>query len=47
MLVHETVPDSVIDLADEIELIDLTPSALLDRLHEGKVAWATWLPLPS
>jgi two-component system, OmpR family, sensor histidine kinase KdpD len=35
--VHETVPDSVIDLADEIELIDLTPSALLDRLQEGKV----------
>ncbi len=35
--VHETVPDSVIDLADEIELIDLTPSALLERLQEGKV----------
>src|SRR5579862_5590422 len=25
--VHETVPDSVLDLANEIELIDLTPSA--------------------
>jgi two-component system, OmpR family, sensor histidine kinase KdpD len=37
MPVHETVPDSVLDLADEIELIDLTPSALLDRLQEGKV----------
>jgi two-component system sensor histidine kinase KdpD len=37
MPVHETVPDSVIDLADEIELIDLTPSALLERLQEGKV----------
>jgi two-component system sensor histidine kinase KdpD len=35
--VHETVPDSVLDLADEIELIDLTPSALLERLQEGKV----------
>jgi len=35
--VHETVPDSVIDLADEIELIDLTPAALRDRLREGKV----------
>ena len=34
---HETVPDSVIDLADEIELIDLTPGALRDRLREGKV----------
>jgi len=37
MPVHETVPDSVLDLADEIELIDLTPSALLERLQEGKV----------
>ncbi|HXA14594.1 MAG TPA: universal stress protein, partial [Opitutaceae bacterium] len=35
--VHETVPDSVLDLANEIELIDLTPSALRDRLQEGKV----------
>ncbi len=35
--VHETVPDSVIDLANEIELIDLTPGALRDRLREGKV----------
>ncbi|HXC02928.1 MAG TPA: sensor histidine kinase KdpD [Opitutaceae bacterium] len=35
--VHETVPDSVLDLADEIELIDLTPSALRERLQEGKV----------
>jgi len=37
MPVHETIPDSVLDLADEIELIDLTPSALLERLAEGKV----------
>ena len=35
--VNETVPDSVFELADEIELLDLTPEALLDRLHEGKV----------
>ena len=35
--VHETVPDSVIDLADEIELIDLTPGALRERLRDGKV----------
>jgi two-component system sensor histidine kinase KdpD len=35
--VHETVPDSVIDLAEEIELIDLTPAALRERLREGKV----------
>jgi two-component system, OmpR family, sensor histidine kinase KdpD len=35
--VRETVPDSVIDRADEIELIDLTPQDLIQRLQEGKV----------
>jgi two-component system sensor histidine kinase KdpD len=35
--VHETVPDSVLDLADELELLDLTSEALLERLREGKV----------
>lgn len=35
--VHETVPDSVFDLADEIQLIDLPPDQLLERLAEGKV----------
>lgn len=35
--VHEVVPDSVIDRADEIELIDLTPAELLERLKQGKV----------
>ena len=35
--VHETVPDSVLELADEIELVDLTPKALRERLAEGKV----------
>ncbi len=34
---RETVPDSVLDLADELELVDLTPEGLLERLHEGKV----------
>ena len=34
--VRETVPDSVLDQA-EIELIDLTPDELRERLHEGKV----------
>ena len=33
----ETVPDSVLDLADEIVLIDLTPEQLRSRLAEGKV----------
>ena len=35
--VRETVPDSVLDMADEIELIDLTPEELLERLKQGKV----------
>ena len=35
--VREMVPDSILDLADEITLIDLTPSHLRTRLAEGKV----------
>jgi two-component system, OmpR family, sensor histidine kinase KdpD len=35
--VAETVPDSVLDLTDEIELVDLTPSRLRERLSEGRV----------
>ena len=35
--VRETVPDSILDRADEIELVDLPPDDLLVRLREGKV----------
>jgi two-component system sensor histidine kinase KdpD len=35
--VRETVPDSVFDGADAIELVDLTPDDLIQRLREGKV----------
>src|SRR5271154_1512450 len=35
--VRETVPDSVLDEADDIEVIDLSPEDLIKRLHEGKV----------
>ena len=35
--VQETVPDSIFEFADEIELVDLTPEALRERLAEGKV----------
>src|SRR3977135_1757342 len=35
--VRETVPDSVFDQADAIELVDLTPDDLIQRLREGKV----------
>jgi two-component system sensor histidine kinase KdpD len=34
--VRETVPDSVFDHADAIELIDLTPDDLIQRLKEGR-----------
>jgi two-component system sensor histidine kinase KdpD len=35
--VRETVPDSVVDSADDVELVDLTPADLIARLGEGKV----------
>src|SRR5215813_6908716 len=37
VFVRETVPDSILDQADEVELIDLPPDELLQRLREGKV----------
>lgn len=35
--VQETVPDAVIDTADEVVLVDLTTAALLNRLRRGVV----------
>lgn len=35
--IRETVPDSIIERANHIELIDITPTGLLKRLREGKV----------
>lgn len=35
--VWETVPDTVFEEANEIELVDLPPDELLDRLKDGKV----------
>jgi two-component system sensor histidine kinase KdpD len=35
--VHETVPDTVLDGADEIILVDVTPDELMGRLKAGKV----------
>jgi two-component system, OmpR family, sensor histidine kinase KdpD len=35
--VRETIPDSLLDSAAEIELVDLSPEELLQRLREGKV----------
>ncbi len=35
--IRETVPDSIIDRADDVEVVDLTPGDLIQRLKEGKV----------
>jgi len=35
--IRETVPDLLLERADHIELVDITPSELLKRLKEGKV----------
>ena len=35
--VAETLPDTVLDMADEIELIDLPPNELRTRLREGHI----------
>ncbi len=37
IIVRETLPDDVFERADEVELVDLTPDELLQRLAEGKV----------
>jgi two-component system sensor histidine kinase KdpD len=37
IIVRETLPDAIFENADEIEVIDLTPDELLQRLSEGKV----------
>src|SRR5262249_39094792 len=37
VVVRETVPDSVFEQADEVELVDLPPDELLERFKDGKV----------
>lgn len=37
IVVRETLPDEVFESADDIEVVDLTPDELLQRLSEGKV----------
>ncbi|MEQ1571079.1 MAG: universal stress protein, partial [Myxococcota bacterium] len=37
VVVKETVPDHVLDHADEVEVVDLPPSELIERLEAGKV----------
>ncbi|MDF2926612.1 MAG: histidine kinase [Paenibacillaceae bacterium] len=35
--VRETVPDAVLKMADEVELIDVTPQMLQERMRDGKI----------
>lgn len=35
--IRETVPDTILEMANQIELVDLSPEELLKRLREGKV----------
>lgn len=35
--VHERIPDSIIDSADQIELVDIEPDELIERLNKGKI----------
>ncbi|MES1150667.1 MAG: two-component sensor histidine kinase, partial [Dongia sp.] len=35
--VRETVPDRILEQADEVGLVDVTPNELVERLHQGKV----------
>ena len=35
--VKETIPDKIIDIADEIEVIDISPDSLRERIKDGKV----------
>ena len=37
IIVRETIPDTIFENADEVELVDLTPEELLQRLSDGKV----------
>jgi two-component system sensor histidine kinase KdpD len=35
--VRETVPDAILDLADDIEIVDIAPDDLMQRLRDGKI----------
>ena len=37
VIVRETIPDTLMQRADEIELVDISPDELITRLKEGKV----------
>lgn len=35
--ISETVPDFILQIADEVKLIDVTPDELIERLRDGKI----------
>ncbi|NNM67234.1 MAG: sensor histidine kinase KdpD, partial [Spirochaetales bacterium] len=37
VFVRETVPDAIFDKADEVEVVDVAPEDLLERLRQGKI----------
>lgn len=37
VMVQERIPDKVFDEADHVELVDIEPEELIERLHEGKI----------
>ena len=37
ILIRETVPDTVVEKADEVVVVDITPAELMQRLRDGKV----------
>src|ERR1051325_8791940 len=37
VVVRETIPDAVLEQVDDLELIDITPEELIERLQGGKV----------
>jgi len=45
IVIHETMPDGVLDEADEVVVVDLSPEALQARIVEGKVFPAGSVPI--
>jgi two-component system, OmpR family, sensor histidine kinase KdpD len=45
IVIEETMPDQVVDEADEVAVVDLTPEALRARILEGKVFPASSVPV--
>jgi two-component system sensor histidine kinase KdpD len=37
IIIRETLPDEIFDKANEVELVDITPDELIQRLNDGKI----------